>query len=231
MAKSKISKGFAKFANKATSGSFDEARKAERTARGIPFPVGTKGTGIVTVIADEMEIQGESTPYVVGEITVLTPEGAKGRKVRTTQWVIRDSQRPDSTWTAEDAWTAALSMLEQFGCPTELTQGYEDFQEVVDWFDEGERLVDFEVRANNYTDRSGKLVEGKQIEAFAHIEDSSVDSAEDSKSVDIPNDAPRCTYRGVEHAIVHEQDDQITVVNVQTGRERTIDRDDVTMKD
>jgi hypothetical protein len=235
MTKSKISKDFARFAKKTTKGTYDEARKAERTARGIPFDVGTKGTGVVSaIICDTAGEDDDKYPYVAAQITVSTPEGGKGKVLQGSglRWNIRDSKRTGSDWTAEDAWGAALGMLEDLGLPEEISKGYEDFQECVDWFEKEPREVSWEVEDNSYTDRNGKQVSGKQIRAFAKVDESSIPSADaDAPFNDDSEFSAYCVYRGVRHGIKSEEDDMLTIVNLQNKMEREVSRDRVEMEE
>lgn len=235
MAKSNISKDFARFAKKTTKGSFDEARKAERTARGIPFDVGTKGTGVVSaIICDTAGDDDDKYPFVAAEITVSTPESAKGKVLKGSglRWNIRDSKRAGSDWTAENAWGAALGMLEELGLPEEISQGYEDFQECVDWFDKEPREVSWEIEDNSYTDRNGKQVQGKQVRAYAKIDEDSIPSADNNSEAPFDDSGydSYCNYRGVRHGIKEEDDDMLTIVNLQNGMEREVPKERVEME-
>ena len=233
MTKSQMSAGFAKFSAKTTKGSYDEARQNERIGRGIPFPVGAKGTAVVgAIICDETkadEKTGEKFPRVRVELTVETPEAARGKSLSGSglMQTIKDGNDP-SKWSAEQAWGAMLGMLENLGLPEEISKGYSDFQECIDWFEEAPRTVSWEIQENNYTNRSGVLVQGKQISAFAIIDEASIPSAADSGS-EVP-EGKMCLYRGGKHVILEDNGELLKLQSVGSGRLREgVDKDDVEM--
>lgn len=243
MTKSNMSKGFARFAKRTTKGAYDEARKAERVARGIPLDIGVKGKGVFRLECGEKQHKGsedpdDTYPCPKAIITVQTPESAKGKELTdplSLTWYIKDSEKAGSEWTAEDAWVSMLQDLEQLGVPRELTTGYEDFQEVLDWIDKEPRYVNYEVIQE--TDQAGNPVHyrgkpNKRIVAYAFIEESEKPAADDSDEVpEFGPDTKYCEFRGVKYAILSQEDDQVEVQNTQTGRKRTLDIDQVTMED
>ena len=96
MATSQLSPSFKKFAGRTNQGSYDKARTAERVARGIPYSVGSKGTGVVSGIRGVMQKDrqtGEEYPICSVEITIETPEAMRGRKLSGAglQGYIRDT--------------------------------------------------------------------------------------------------------------------------------------------
>ena len=224
MAKSGMSAGFAKFASKTTKGSYDEARQAERMGRGVPFPTGTKGTAVVgAIVCDETkadEATGEQFQRVRIELLIETPESHRGKPLTCGYFVMQDSKKPGSDWTAENWWGVMLGTVEDLGCPEELTKGYADFQEVLDWFEAEPRSVSFEVVANNYVNKAGVKVEGKQVNAFAAVDESAIPSAEDSKEID-PN-ATYCTYKGGKHKVVTTTGTQYVLESINGGNVRTV---------
>ncbi len=233
MSKTNVSAGFAKFATKTTKGKFDEARKGERMGRGVPFPVGTTGTGIVSaIICDEgKDAEGVKFPRGRIEIKVETPESGRGKMLSGSGLMqnIKDGQNPEK-WSAEMAWGAWLGLLEDLGCPEEITKGYESFEdEVIGWFDEEPRKVHWEVQENNYTNRSGAEVKGKQVRAFAVVEEADIPNAEG----DAPSDDGKgiyCTYRGAKHKITQDYGDVVDLISMSNGRARAgIDKDEIEM--
>ena len=229
MTKSTMSKGFSRFAKKTTKGSFDEARQAERTARGIQQEVGDKGHAIVSkIICDEAGEDGDKHPYVAVELTISTPEKSKGKKLFGSglRWDIRDSKRTGSTWTAEDAFGAVLAMLEDLGLPQEISKGYSDFQECLDWFEDEPRSVAWEIQANNYTDSKGTEILSKQISAFAVVDEADIPSADSDGPVDDDDpDASYCSFRNVRHKIMNHQDGEYELLNMNNQRERVVSED------
>lgn len=226
-----MSVGFAKFAAKTTKGSYDEARQAERFGRGVPFPVGTKGTAFIgAIVCDETkadETTGEHHQRVRIELLVETPESHRGKPITGGYFVMKDSTKPGSSWTAEDWWGSMLGTMEDLGCPEELTKGYSDFQEVIDWFEAEPRAVNFEIVANNYK-KNGAMVEGKQVNAFAAVDEASIPSAEGTPEAHDP-DATYCTFRGTKHRVVSTENGQVTIINVNSQTQRTVPQTQVVM--
>jgi len=226
MAKTKMSKNFARFAKNTTSGTFDEVRKAERTVRGIPFDFGDKGTATMELFCGDKPYDkddpDEVYPLVSVTLTVLTPEKQKGTELNDAlnlTWYIKDSEKPGSDWTAEDAWGSMLEDLERLGVPNEITSGYEDFQEVMDWIDAEPRIVEWIIEEGDvYRGRKQK-----RVLAFAHVEESEKPSADDSEEVSFSKDTKYCTYRGIKYGILEEKEDDLLLIkNTQTGKERTV---------
>ena len=231
MSKSGMSADFAKFAAKTTKGSYDEARQAERFGRGIPFPIGTKGTAVVgALVCDQTKADpqtGEQFQRVRIELLIETPESHRGKPLTGGYFVMKDSTKVGSTWTAENWWGSMLGTLEDLGCPEELTKGYSDFQEVIDWFEAEPRNVSFEIVANNYT-KNGAIVQGKQVNAFAAFDEGSIPSAEGTPEAHDPS-ATYCTFRGTKHRVASEDGGNITIVNVNSQTQRTVPKVQVTM--
>jgi len=238
MAKSTISSGFAKFAAKTTKGAYDEARKGERMGRGIPFPVGTTGTGVVSaVICDTTkkdEKTGEQHPRIRVEIKVETPEEGRGKTLSGPglMQTIKDGRDP-SKWSAQDAFSAALAMLEDCGLPEEISKGYKDFQECVDWFDEEPRYVNWEIEENNYTNRNGQQVNGKQTSVLPIVNEAGIPAADKpaDEEEETDPDATYCKYRGGKHKVVGEDGDMLTIKGVNSGNIREVKKEDVELLD
>lgn len=231
MTKSQMSAGFAKFASKTTKGGYEEARKGERMGRGVPFPVGTKGTGVVSKVeCDETkpDNNGVTYPRIRVEIRAETPEVARGKQLSGSglMQTIKDGPDP-SKWSAEQAFGAALGMLEDLGLPTEISQGYSDFQEVLDWFDAEPRKVSWEIQANDYVNKTGKEVKGKQIYAVVYMEEADIPSADAPFEEHDPN-SKYCMYRGAKHRIV-EEGETLTLRSVSGTNRSGIAKDDVEM--
>ena len=231
MAKSKVSAAFQKVASRTTKGAFDEARKAERQARGIPFPIGMKGTGVVSCIVCDMtkaKEGKESVPIVRVELKADTPEGARGKILSGPglMWMIKASATNED-WGAEDAWGMMLGGLEQLGCPEELTKNYDDFQEVVDWFEEEPRKVSWEVVDASYTNNKGKVVSQKAFEVYEYVNVSQQETAEGTSEEIDPN-AKYVLYKGKKHRVVEENEDDNTyvLVSVASGVKRTVSQED-----
>ena len=225
MSKSEVSKTFARFANKTTSGAYDEARKAERTARGITLDVGTRGVGVVTLKCTDEEVHDEQVPVLECPITILTPEGAKG-KVLTDPLNLKKRIRETEKRSAEENFTAALEMLEQMGCPESITKGYTSWDQITEWFDAEPRKVSYEITdGGSWNGRPQK-----RVVAYAYVEESSMPSADSGDSPEFPAGTKFCSYKGVRYGILMEDDGMLTIQNVNSGRKKTVDADDVEME-
>lgn len=240
MSKSKVSKGFARFAKNTTKGSYDEARKRERVARGVPVEIGDKGTGTISFEFTERpykkdEPDGDKYPFVKATITVLTPEGAKGKELSdplNLSWYIKDSEKKDSDWVAEDAWASMLDDMVTLGLPTELKTGHETFDEVIDWWDAEPRIVEWEVNAELDANGNPTLYRGKpnkRVSAWAYHEEESAPRADsDEEKVSFPEGTRFVIYRGTEYGVVEETDDnKIVIKNCATGKTREVLEDSV----
>ena len=224
MSKSTVSAGFQKFAARTTTGKFEEARKGERMGQGIPFDVGQQGTGVVTaVIMDETKPDAKQRkfPRIRVQMDIITPESHRGKEMTVMNQTIKGSDDPEKDWSAEDAFNMALSQLEQLGCPNEITSGYEDIQEIVDWFSEEPRNLSWNIKANNYKNRSGQEVKGKRVEAYAVVPEAEVPSADNDGPAEEDPDAEYCTYNGTKHKVIADHDDTVDLENVNSGRKRT----------
>ena len=234
MAKSTVSAGFAKKAAKTTKGDFDKARKGERFGRGIPFPVGTIGTGYVSaLICDQTKPEPDGIKHsrVRVELCVETPESGRGKTLSGIglMQIIKDGRDPEK-WSEAMAWGAMLGMLEDLGCPEEITQNYDDFQEVIDWFDNEKRFVNWEITDASYTNYQGKEVVRKGVAAFAAVSGSSPTAGEGESPEEDPN-ADYCKYRGTRHKILEDKGDTYDLQSMANGRKKIdIDKDEVEME-
>ena len=232
MTKSTMSKNFARFAKTTTSGKFDEVRKAERTARGSAATIGDKGTAVFEIVCGEKAYKDdpdETYPLVEVVLTIQTPEEKKGKELKDVlnlTWYIKDSEKPGSDWTAEDAWGSMLQDLERLGVPNEITSGYEDFQEVLDWVEAEPRLVDWEVIADTDSNGNPTFYRGRpnqRVVAYSHIEESATPSADAKEEFSFPEGTRFVSYRGVKYGVLEEKDDDMVLIkNCQTGSERTV---------
>jgi hypothetical protein len=235
MAKSEMSSGFAKFAAKTTKGKYDEARKGERMGRGIPYPIGTTGTAVVAaVICTETKAdnEGVKSPMVRVELKIETPEPMRGKALSGNglMQVIKDGPNPEK-WSADMAWGAMLGMLENLGCPEEITKGYSDFQECIDWFEQEPRYVNWEVIDASYQ-KAGKTIAQKGIQAFAVIKEGDAPTADSGDKPEDDPDASYCTYRGARHMILENNKGLLKLKNMNNGNVRNnIEEDAVEMED
>lgn len=198
-----VSAGFAKFASQTTRGKFDEARKAESMATGCPLPEGTTGVAVVGEITckETKAKQGESAnPMVLISLNVETPEEYMGTKLQGPGLIFVIKAGPKST--KEDAWGRMLDCLENFGLPRNIRMEYEDFQQVLDWFTEVPRKVDFSVDHDDYSGNASH----KKVSAFAHVAEGDIQSAEPEAAPKDP-DAKYVKYLGKEHMVVEETED------------------------
>lgn len=233
-----MSKNFARFAKKTTKGSFDEARKTERKARGGGLEIGTKGTGIMTIFGKDKKEKKTDDTYPIVEIiiTAQTPEELKGKEVKdplNLTWYIKDSEKPGSDWTAEDAWGAMLNDLENLGWPTELIESYEDPQELFDWCDKEPRTVHFEIIAELDDDGNQAYYRGRpssRVVAFLPANEEEAESADDGEKIEVSDDDKCCMFRGTKYIILEELDeDELQIKNTKTGSIREVAANKVEM--
>lgn len=222
MAKSNISSGFAKFASKTTRGSFDEARKQESMATGCPLPIGATGVAVVgEIVCKETKVKQDGTggdPLVMINLEVETPEEFRGKKLQGSGLMFTIKDGPNST--QADAWARMLDALEGMGLPREIRMGYEDFSEVLDWFSDEPRRVQYTVNKDSYAgNRSGKTVA-----AVEYFDTDSVPSAE-TPQVEEKTDpnADYCNYLGKKYKIIgHDsENDCYDLEQVGTGKLRS----------
>lgn len=203
MTKSAISAKFAKFAAKTVQGEFDKARKQESMAGGCPLPVDTRGVALVAEIScTETKIKQDGTggdPMVSIRFEVETPEDYRGKVLSGPglMFVIKDG--PNST--AADAWARMLDALEGLGLPRDIRTNYNDFAEVVDWFSDEPRRVEYHVAKDTYTgNQSGKIVR-----AVMYVPEEEVPTAVTpvvAAETALDPDADYCTYLGKKHKIL-----------------------------
>lgn len=229
MASSEVSKEFSKFASKTTKGSYDKARKSERMARGIIFNIGDSGRAVVSKISCTTLTKNNQTyPFIRIELKVTLPEASKGKTLSGPGLMasIKDGKDP-TVWSAQDAWGAMLGMLENLGLPTEISTGYDDFQECLDWFEAAPREVSWEIVHNDRTN------DNKEIKAFAIVEEKDIPSADSSSTPEEEEsddpDASYCTFRGAKYKILSEDGDELLIRHTTNGREREVERDAVEM--
>ena len=232
MAKSAISDKFAKFASKTTKGEFDKSRKAESMASGCPLPLDTRGVAIVAEIScTETKVKQDGTgghPFVSIKLEVESPEEYRGKSITGPglMFVIKDGQNS----TEADAFGRMLDTLEQFGLPREIRTNYEDFAQVIDWFEEVPRRVEYHVSKDTYAgNQSGKLTR-----AVAYVAEGDVPTAEPiikADTVEDPN-ADYVMYMGKKHKVLSFKDDSklYELEMVSTGRVRpSVPEDKVTL--
>lgn len=233
MSKAPISAKFQKFAEKTTRGEFDKARKQESMAGGCPLPVNTRGVAVVGEIeCRETKLKPDGTggdPLVMIKLEVETPEEYRGKTLSGPglMFVIKDGANS----TAADAWARMLDSLEGFGLPRELRTNYEDFTEVLDWFTDEPRKVEYTVQEDTYKGNQS----GKTVRAFAYVDEASVETAETPiKEEAIDPDADYCEYLGKKHKVLSfdKENDQYELEMVGSGRIRkAVPADKVTMID
>lgn len=201
MTKVPVSSKFAKFAEKTTRGEFDKARKAESMASGCPLPVGVRGIAVVgTVDCTETKVKADGTggdPFVSIKLEVESPEEYRGKILQGPglMFVIKDG--PNST--EADAWGRMLDTLEMYGLPRKLRTGYEAFSEVLDFFTNQPRRVEFNVVEDTYKgNQSGKIVKATQYVPEGEVQTAETipTPQEDDPSMDY------CTYLGKKHQIL-----------------------------
>jgi hypothetical protein len=133
--------------------------------------------------------------------------------------------------TEADAWARMLDALEGLGLPREIRTGYEDFSEVLDWFSEEPRKVQYTVNKDDYAgNRSGKIVQ-----AIEYIDPTSTTSAE-TPQVAVAHDpqADYCEYLGKNYKILSYDKENQTydLEQTSTGKVRPgVPADKVTLKD
>lgn len=233
MAKAPVSAKFQKFAEKTTRGEFDKARKQESMAGGCPLPVGTRGVAVVGEIeCRETKLKADGTggdPLLMIRLEVETPEDYRGKTLSGPglMFVIKDGKNS----TAADAWARMLDTLEGFGLPRKLRTDYEDFAEILDWFSEEPRKVEYTVAEDTFTGNQS----GKTVRAFAYVEEASIQTAETpTKEVDADPDADYCTYLGKKHKILSfdKENDTYELEQESSGRIRQgVPSDKITMID
>lgn len=233
MAKSNVSAGFAKFASKTVKGAFNEARQQESMATGCPLPVGTIGTAVVgeIVCKETKQKPGGSggNPLVMINLEVETPEEYRGKKLQGSGLMFTIKDGPNST--EADAWGRMLDALEGLGLPREIRTEYEDFSEVLDWFSDEPRRVQYTVNKDDYAgNRSGKTVQ-----AVEYLDPSSTSSAE-TPQVEAPVDpsADYCEYLGKTYKILsYDKENQCYDLEATaTGKVRAgVPADKVVLKD
>lgn len=220
MAKAPISAKFARFADRTTKGDFDKARKQESMAGGCPLPVGTRGCAIVSEInckETKIAANGEGGyPMVLLKLEVETPENFRGKSLSGPglMFVIKDSEKQ----TEADAWARMLDCLESCGLPRDIRTGYQEFEEVVNYFTEEPRRVTFEVRKDTYAGNQS----GKTVSVFEYIPEGEEESAETKYTPPTEDDpdAQYVTYMGKKCKVVeyNRDEDTYTLQIVDTGR-------------
>lgn len=221
MSKSPLSAKFAKFAAKTTKGEFDTARKAESMATGCPLPLDTRGVAVIAEInCTETKIKQDGTggdPFVSIKLEVETPEDYRGKTITGPglMFVIKDG--PNST--AADAWGRMLDTLEQLGLPRDIRTEYNDFAEVLDWFSNEPRRVEYHVAKDTFTgNQSGKITR-----ATMYVPEGEVETAVTPKvEATIDPNADYCTYLGKQHKVLSfdEENQTYELEMVSTGRIR-----------
>lgn len=209
MAKTPISAKFAKFADKTTKGDFDKARKQESMAGGCPLPIGSRGIAIVAEIScTETKVKADGSggdPFVSIKLEVESPEEYRGKTITGPGLMVVIKDGPNST--AADAWARMLDSLEQLGLPREIRTDYSDFAEVVDYFTDEPRRVEYNIQEDTYKgNQSGKITR-----AVAFIPEGEVATAE-SPVVETPidPDADYCSYLGKRHQILgYDQENEL----------------------
>jgi hypothetical protein len=223
MTKSPISDKFAKFAAKTTRGEFDKARKQESMLSGCPLPLDTKGTAIVGEIkCSETKVKADGSggdPIVTIKLEVETPEEYRGKHLSGPglMYLIKDGQNSS----AADAWARMLDSFELMGLPREIREGYEDFAEVVDWFTDEPRRVDFSVNKDSWSGNSS----GKTVRAVAHVAEADIPTAvtpSSQETVELDPEADYCEYQGKKYKILaFDRDNNLyDIEQVSTGRIR-----------
>lgn len=232
MTKSPISAKFAKFAAKTTKGDFDKSRKAESMAGGCPLPVDTRGVAVVAEIScTETKVKQDGTggdPFVSIKLEVESPEDYRGKSITGPglMFVIKDG--PNST--AADAWGRMLDALEQLGLPRTIRTEYEDFSEVIDWFSDEPRRVEYHVAKDTYAgNQSGKITR-----AVAYVAESEITTAETPKvEAAIDPEADYCEYLGKQHKVLSfdKENQTYELEMTSTGRIRKgVEADKITFK-
>lgn len=233
MTKSSISDKFAKFAAKTVKGEFDKARKQESMASGCPLPVDTRGVAIIAEIkCSETKLKADGTggdPMVSIKLEVESPEEYRGKSITGPGLITVIKDGPKST--AADAWARMLDTLEGMGLPRDIREEYTDVAEIVDWFEESPRRVEYVVNKDDYTGNQS----GKTVRAFAYVPEGEVVTAAtpvvEEASVHDP-EADYCMYLGKKHKILgyDKDNDQYELEMVGTGRIRkAIEADKVTL--
>lgn len=233
MAKSNVSDKFAKFAAKTVRGEFDKARKQESMAGGCPLPVDTRGVAIVgEIVCSETKIKGDGTggnPLVTVRLEVESPEEFRGKVLSGPGLMFLIKDGPNST--EADAWARMLDFLEGIGLPRTIRTEYQDFSEVLDFFTEQPRHVEYHVAKDTYAgNQSGKIVR-----AVMHVPETEVTTAVTPTQENVADDpnADYCIYLGKRHKILdfNKETNLYKLEMVSSGRVReAIEGDKITFE-
>ena len=199
-----ISDKFNKFAAKTTRGKFDEARKAESAAGGCPIPVGVTGKAVIADIIGSMTADKDGVPghpIVTLKLTVETPDEYQGQHLSGfgLKFWIKDSAKR----TEVEAWQSMLDSLEELGLPREIREGYESFEEVVEWFKEAPRFVTYVVNDNTYNGKPGKSVSAYM---YSEASQETIAGSEDADGFVMDPEADYVDYLGKPHKILSADD-------------------------
>ncbi len=136
---------------------------------------------------------------------------------------------PNST--EADAWARMLDFLEGMGLPRDIRTNYEDFSQVLDFFTDQPRYVEYHVAKDTYSgNQSGKIVR-----AVMHVPEGEIQTAVTPPQETVADDpnADYCTYLGKKHKILdfNKETNLYKLEMVSSGRVReAIEGDKITFE-
>lgn len=201
---SKVSKDFDKYyAKNATS--FDDSKKAEKQVRGIPVPIGTTGTAVISDFTADRAKGGEQNPFIAVEITVVLPEEHAGKKFTGAIHSLYDSDK----MTASGRMAICLDDLEDMGLSRETRENHTSLSQISDELLNEPHYVTFEVK-EGYKGR-------KECKCY-HCE-----------APDGINKKEIVIYMGGKYEVVSRDGNKVTIRNINDpNKTRTVDAEEVT---
>lgn len=213
MSKAKVSDEFAQFETR-SGHQLEEARKAEKQARGNALPVGYHGTA---VISDARAFVSKSkNKTIIVEATVVDCPNYEGKTAAILVQTIRDTENQ----TAAEAYARALDALEEFGLSRETREGDGGMAACFDELLNTPHYVSIDVVENPYS------ADKKGVNAFAcpapgSTSAASTPAAETTPETEDTSDLPQCLYLGKPHYIVRDNEDGTSDLKaVKTGKIR-----------
>lgn len=215
-------------------GGIDEAKQAEASMNNIPVPVGWKGRcQVIDMFMDVSKPKaggGGQNPYINWVMTPVEDEKYNGKKI-SKNYTLNESvnQTTKAVSTPAMKFERFLNELEWAGMPRELRVGWEDIDQIIEWWldPDEQRLVDVEVAQNGqYTN-----VYVRKVGSGAVDDTDSVTPPEPaSKSVatgGTPTAATTVKFNGKDWDLISENGDDLVIKSKATGRERNIKRSEL----
>jgi len=208
---------------------FEDAKTAEKQARGMPFPEGYSGTAVISDIR-AATAANSGRPYVAVHAKCVDPD-YQGKEFTAAIHSLFDSDK----MTKDQRWAMMLDDLEELGLKRSTREEYGAGANIKHCFAElldEPHYISFRVK-KGYQDRlEAEAHSCPPPEGMTGAAPPTNENAALPSSPEVPEDATIVTFLGTEYVLLEKQDEgKVKIKAVASGKERVVSEDQITLKE